>query len=148
MLPTTAPFILRVCRSVDALRRLVMLLVLAALAAALRAAPAPVKRSYSIPAGDAGVTLREFVEQSGEQLVYVVTTVRQVKTNAVKGEFTGREVLERMLLNTALTVVEDKKTGALMVRRESTPSGPRNSVPPHSDSRKSAGTTGFRCRRA
>lgn len=50
----------------------------------LRDRPGPAKRSYSIPAGDAGVTLREFVEQPGEQLdKYVVASIREGQAAAI-----------------------------------------------------------------
>jgi len=129
-----------VCRSVNPLRRLVILLVLAALVPAVHAAAAA-KRHYDLPAGDAATTLRHYTDQSGEQIVYVVPRVRGVKTNAVKGEFTTREVLDRMVRNTVLVVVQDEKTGALLVnrvppsespRRAPLPSAPhtRNTPPP------------------
>jgi len=75
------PFLLRVCRSLDALRRVILLLVLAALASAAHGAAPSSTRPYALGEGDAAHTLRQFVEQSGEQVVYVVTKVRGVKTN-------------------------------------------------------------------
>lgn len=116
MLQTLTPFLLRVCRSVDALRRWLILVVIAGLVPATRATLAS-KRHYDVPAGDAVVTLREFVEQSGEQVIYLVPKVHGVKTHAVKGEYTAREVIERMVANTVLVVVQEEKTGALMVNR-------------------------------
>lgn len=132
---TVTPFLLRVSHSVDALRRVVILLVLAALASAAWAATPAAKRHYELTSGDAATTLRQFVEQSGEEIIYIVPRVRGVKTHAVKGSFTAREVLERMLANTVLVVVQDKKTGALMIQPANTdapnsPPGP----PPHSPS--------------
>jgi outer membrane receptor protein involved in Fe transport len=146
MSSTATQYLLRVCRSVDALRRVVLLLVLAALVPALSAGAAVARRSYDIPAGDADHTLRQFVEQSGEQLIYVVPRVRGVKTNPVKGKFTAREVLQLMVARTTLVVVEDAKTGALTINRaeskgppatgESPQSSPSNSAkPPGSTSR-------------
>ncbi|MBI4626635.1 MAG: hypothetical protein HY736_25875 [Verrucomicrobia bacterium] len=38
-----------------------------------------------------------------------------MKTNAVQGDFTPREALERMLSRTALTVKQDERTGALAI---------------------------------
>jgi hypothetical protein len=107
-----------VCRSVDALRRTVVLLVLAALAAIARGAASTALRNYDLAEGDAAKTLRLFVEQSGEEVVYVVTKVRGVQTKAVRGEFAAREVLRRMLAGTGLVFVEDAPSGALMVSRE------------------------------
>ncbi|HEY9155619.1 MAG TPA: hypothetical protein VIM69_10845, partial [Opitutaceae bacterium] len=39
-------------------------------------------KKFDIPKGDAAVTLRLFVEQSGEQVVFLVDRVRGVTTNA------------------------------------------------------------------
>lgn len=126
---TSTSYLLSVCRSVDRFRRLVILLTLAALLPAGRAAAPAGKRSYQLAGGDAATTLRQFVEQSGEQIVYLVPRVRGVTTNPVTGEFTAREVLERMLANTALVIVQDEKTGALLVQRA--PNGTRPpSAPP------------------
>jgi outer membrane receptor protein involved in Fe transport len=77
----------------------------------------PAKRNFVLPAGDAAVTLKQFVEQSGEQVVYLVNTVRGVTTQGVAGELTPRAALERMLAGTPLVVVQDAKTGALSVSR-------------------------------
>jgi iron complex outermembrane recepter protein len=117
MLQTATPFLIRVCRSADPLRRLVLLIVLVALVPAMRGTASTVKRHYEVSAGDAANTLRQFVAQSGEQIVYLLPRVRGVKTNALKGEFTAREALEQMLANTALVVVEDRRTGALLINR-------------------------------
>ncbi len=129
MLQTLTPFFLRVSRSVDALRRVLFLLVLAALAAVARGAAPVARRHYELAGGDAVKTLRQFVEQSGEEIVYVVTKVRGVTTNPVRGEFTAREVIERMVADTVLVVVEDQKTGALMISRGATPPAPLPSRP-------------------
>src|SRR5688572_3217188 len=105
MLQTSTSFLFRMCRSVDAVRRVVILLVLAAVLPTTRAAGIAAKRHYELSAGDAAATLRQFVEQSGEQVVYLVPKVRGVTTNPVKGEYTAREVIDRMVANTELIVV-------------------------------------------
>ncbi len=88
-----------------------------AFALVARADSAPeLKKMYSLPAGDAAATLKIFVEQSGDQIVYPADQVQGVQTNAVSGEFTAREVLGRMLAGTSLVVVQDEKTGAFALR--------------------------------
>ena len=110
-----------VARSFAAGRRLVIFVAPASLVSTAReAVPAP-KRHYDLIEGDASKTLRLFVEQSGVEIVYVVTKVRGVQTNAVRGEFAAREVLHRMLAGTALLLVEDAKTGAITVGRNRLP---------------------------
>lgn len=81
--------------------------------------PEGAKKSYSLPAGDAAATLKQFVEQSGEQIVYVVDSVRGVQTKAVSGQFSAREALDQMLAGTSLVAVKDNGSAALTVRRES-----------------------------
>ncbi|HET7535851.1 MAG TPA: hypothetical protein VFJ90_05305, partial [Candidatus Didemnitutus sp.] len=44
-------------------------------------------RDFSIPAGDAAVTLTEFARQSGEQIAYLSDNVRGQQTAAIQGRF-------------------------------------------------------------
>ena len=74
------------------------------------------KKSIEIPAGEALATLKQFVTQSGAQLLYSATEVEGVRTNAAKGLFAPREALERLLQGTALVADQDERTGALTVR--------------------------------
>ncbi|MGH7957883.1 MAG: carboxypeptidase-like regulatory domain-containing protein, partial [Opitutaceae bacterium] len=94
-------------------------LVLAALPAVARAASE--KKRFDISAGLANETLKQFSAQTGadERLLYSADSVDGVKTKAVKGEMKPREALDRMLVDTVLTVVEDARTRTLMVTRPS-----------------------------
>jgi len=71
--------------------------------------------SFDVPAGDAAATLKQFAEQSGQAVVYMVDAVRGVRTNAVKGSLAPREALEQLLAGSKLHAVADEKTGALSV---------------------------------
>lgn len=89
------------------------------------------KRFYQLSAGDAAKTLHQFIEQSGEQIIYFIPKIRGVTTNAVRGKFTAMEAIELMTANTDIRVVQDKKTGAFTVGRPArAPSHP--SPPPDS----------------
>ena len=77
----------------------------------------PLLKKFDLPRGDAAVTLKQFIDQSGEQVVYLVDTVRGVNTNAVRGDFTTRDALNRMLNATPLSAVYDEQTGAITVNR-------------------------------
>jgi TonB-dependent receptor len=79
------------------------------------AAATATRKTYDLPSGDAVDTLRRFAEESDKQIVYLLDTVRGVATTAIRGEFTARDALQAMLADTGLAVVEDTKTGALMV---------------------------------
>ncbi len=86
-------------------------------ATALAAAAGSPRQWFDFPGGEAAETLRRFADESGRQVIYLVDAVRDVTTNAVRGEFTARQVLDRMVTGTALEVVEDAATGALLVKR-------------------------------
>lgn len=75
------------------------------------------KKRFDIPAGDAFSTLKRFSAQSGEQLIYKAESLDGVKTAAVRGTFTPREALGRMLVRTKLAVTQDDKTGTLAITR-------------------------------
>lgn len=111
------------------LRRLAGVLLLLACLPAF-GADQPARRNFRLPGGDAAVTLKKFVDQSGEQVVYLVDSVRGVATKSVRGRLTSREALRRMLAGTPLTAGEDADTGALTIRRDAPPSAPRKPDPP------------------
>ena len=93
------------------------------------------RRAFGIEAGDATVTLRQFVAQSGEQVVYFVDSVRGVRTNPLRGEFTVRDALDHLLAKTVLVAFEDEATGAWVIKRTAPPGETsalsRTSLPPH-----------------
>ncbi len=78
-------------------------------------------RRFSLPAGPAAQTLREFSGQAGRGVVFVTEVVRDVRTNAVEGELPPATALRQLLAGTALVAEEDAGTGAFAVRR--TPAG-------------------------
>jgi iron complex outermembrane receptor protein len=94
------------------------------LATGWAAAAAAPKTNFRLPVGDAASTLRQFSQQARTPIVYPVDAVRGVTTNAVQGEFTAREALDRMVTGTGLVVAQDGKTGALTVGRPSPPAAP------------------------
>lgn len=77
-----------------------------------------VRRTFDIPAGLAERSLRQYSAQSGVQLIYPTAVVRGVQTQAIKGQFTDREALDRMFASTPLRAVRDEKTGALTITRQ------------------------------
>lgn len=74
-------------------------------------------KAFDIPEGDAAVTLKMFVQQSGEQILYPADQVRAVTTHAIRGDFSARAALALMLDRTELVTTQDEKTGAFAVRR-------------------------------
>ena len=102
---STAPIVLASCSALVAV-------------APSSAATSEAKRSFDLPRGDAATTLRQFAAVSGRSLVYVTDKVRGEMTNAVRGQFTPRDALERMLAGSALEATQDDATGALIVSRK------------------------------
>jgi hypothetical protein len=97
---------------------------LALSAFAAGAAAPPAKRFFDLPSGPASTSLKQFISQSGVQLLYVPGEVSEVVTNAVKGRYTASEAVNRLLANTGLVAVETKN-GAIAVNRVAVPNGQR-----------------------
>lgn len=106
------------------LRRAIPLVLFALLVSAAGAAEAA-KINFNLPAGEAGKTLKQFAAQAKREILFPVQRVDTVKTNAVQGELTVREGLDRLLAGTELRALEDAKTGALVVSRVSDPNARR-----------------------
>jgi outer membrane receptor for ferric coprogen and ferric-rhodotorulic acid len=79
-------------------------------------------RSFDVPAGEAIHTLKHAARQGGVEILFLADTVRGVRTPAVRGQFTPREALDRLVSNTGLVVVRDARTGTLTVSRGPAPS--------------------------
>lgn len=99
-----------------AVARLIVPLV--ALLACFTARGQEAKKSFDVPAGNAGQTLKQFATQAGVQIVFSSEVVGSVKTKAVQGELSARDALERMLHETGLVATEEKKSGAFAVRQK------------------------------
>jgi TonB-dependent receptor len=87
------------------------------------------KKPFDIPAGTADKALKAFTAQSGSEVLYSAEMARGVKSNAVKGEFTAQEALQRILAGSDLAVAQDAKTGVLTVSRALAPNGGRTVAP-------------------
>lgn len=88
-------------------------------------AAAPSKKPFDVPAGLAEESLKRFSAQSGLEVLFVSDRVANVRTNAVKGDFTPREAIDLLLADTDLAAAQDDKTGAVRVRRNISPNVPR-----------------------
>lgn len=86
------------------------------LAVAVHAAE-DVRKDFDIAEGDAPVTLKAFSAQAGGQLIFSANSVDGVRTAAVRGSYTVRDAIERMLTGTPLVAMQDARTGAWVVKR-------------------------------
>lgn len=93
---------------------------------AVQAAPAaePVRKEFDLPADVAARSLKQFARQSGVQVLISADLGRETRTRSVKGLFTPREALDRMLAETGLTVKEDTKNGTMAVLPSPRPNEP------------------------
>lgn len=82
------------------------------------------KKSFNLPADTADASLKRFSVQSGSEVLFASRLVRGVRTNAVKGEFSARDAIDRMLEKTGLVAVHDAVTGAFSVKRHPGPHPP------------------------
>jgi iron complex outermembrane receptor protein len=78
----------------------------------------PATVSFDVPAGEAGPALLRFAQQARREIMFPAKSLRGITTNALRGAFTVREGLERLLAGTSLSVIEDSSTGGLVVRRK------------------------------
>jgi len=96
-------------------------------------AEASAKRSFDLAAGEATAVFKQFIAQSRVPLLYVADDATNVRTNALKGEFTPREAIERLLTGTPLNAVLTE-SGSIAVRRRVPQVQPRIAQPPISAS--------------
>jgi TonB-dependent receptor len=100
--------------------RLIVLGLLFTLSWQATVAAEPGTRPFRIPPGEASATLKQFAAQAEREIMFPADLLAGVKTNRVEGHFTPRSALDRLIANTGLSVVEDTRTGALMVVRPAT----------------------------
>ncbi len=98
-------------------RQLGWLVVSAALCVSSLAAELP-KRAFELPADVAERTLKTFAIQANQQVLFTTETTAGIRTNEVRGEYTPRDAIERMLAGTKLVAAHDERSGAWRVRME------------------------------
>lgn len=100
--------------------------VLCAVTAAICFAQSATRVRFDIPAGDARPMLKRFATQSKTEIIFPSGSVNGITTNAVRGEMTAREALDRMLANTGLSASYDRQTGAIAIRSAPPPDARRD----------------------
>lgn len=78
-------------------------------------------RAFDVPAGEAVDTLKLAARQGGLEIVFFADAVRGVRTRALRGRFSAREALDRLVAGTDLFVLPDPESGLLTVQRRSPP---------------------------
>lgn len=95
------------------------------------------KISFDLPAGDAERSLKQFSARSGMEVLFASESAANVRTNAIKGDYTPTDAIVRMLAGTKLAAVHEEKTGAIRIVSVASASGrnqsadaPKDSQPP------------------
>lgn len=89
------------------------------------AAMAQSSRSYDIPAGPLAVALNRYAEESGVRLVYDATLAEGLSSPGLKGAYTPRQALSRLLDGSGLV---QRSTGSGSITIERAPTGGRDTV--------------------
>lgn len=111
-------------------RPLPLLMLATALLVAPLLAAADARRAFDLPADNAEQALKRLSDQSGAEVVFATGAAAGVRTNAVRGELSPLEALQRMLAGTALLARQDSQTGTLFVdRRPESSAPPKNEAP-------------------
>ncbi|MGC4073928.1 MAG: TonB-dependent receptor plug domain-containing protein [Nibricoccus sp.] len=76
-------------------------------------------RRYSLPRGDASLTLQQFANVSGLTVFFISDKVAGEQTNPVNGDYLPREAVEQMLLGTQLVARQDPRTKGFVITRRS-----------------------------
>lgn len=100
------------------------------------------RRSYAIPAQPAARALKLFSEQSGRPLIADGSLLRGVLTNAVSGQLTPQEAIERLLAGTNLTASVDPQSGGFAIKKVSDPKENRAVPMPASVAAREQSTSG------
>lgn len=79
------------------------------------------KRSFNLPPDLAERSLRRFSAQSGIALVFPSELTRGARTREVQGDYTPREALDLLLLNSGLVATENKSTGVISISAAARP---------------------------
>lgn len=91
------------------------------MAASVAIAAESVKRKFDLPASSAESALKKYSEQSGVDVVFPTDVVSGVRTNAVQGELTARDALDRLLAGTGLVATPDARSVTFAVKRDPEP---------------------------
>lgn len=78
-------------------------------------------RSFDVPAGAAEVSLKLFADQAGRGVVFSTDSLKDIRTNEVKGTFRPQQAMDQLVARTPLKASFDEKTGAFAVFRTSPP---------------------------
>lgn len=92
------------------------------------------KISFDLPSDAAERSLKQFSARSGLEVLFASESAANVRTNAIKGDYTPRDAINRMLAGTKLAAVHELKTGAIRIVSVANASGRNQSADASPDS--------------
>ncbi len=103
-------------------RRFVAVLFAATFALTASAAEAP-RKNFDLPADAAEASLKRLATQSGVEVLFTTDMTASVRTASVRGSLTALEAATRLLAGTGLAAEQDARTGAIIIKHDSTHPG-------------------------
>jgi len=91
------------------------------------------KIKFDLPADVVARSIKTFAQQSGKEILISAELGREIRTSPVKGEFTPREAVDRMLSRTGLMAKQDEKTGAMVIMLAVGENGQNGAAKPNAD---------------
>ncbi|MFZ9682786.1 MAG: secretin and TonB N-terminal domain-containing protein [Cephaloticoccus sp.] len=88
-------------------------------------------RRIDLAPGSAEYTLNEFAVQTGLQVLFPTELTAGVKTNAVRGYYSVREALDRLLSDTGLAAKYNEQTGIIEIFQAKAPAEAVVRLPPY-----------------
>lgn len=96
------------------------------------------KIKFDLPADVVARSIKTFAQQSGKEILISAELGRKIRTQPVKGEFTPREAVDRMLSGTGLMAKQDEKTGAMVIMLAASANGQNGAAGPNADAQSSS----------
>lgn len=88
-----------------------------AISGSLNAAEVPKQSDFNIKSGDLKSALKQYMKQSGKQVVFLDEHVVGKNSASVVGNLNNQEALTQLLQDTNLVVNVDKSTGAILIKK-------------------------------
>ncbi|MFM1852407.1 MAG: hypothetical protein RIS54_2091 [Verrucomicrobiota bacterium] len=88
-------------------------------------------RRIDLAVGSAEISLNEFAVQTGLQVLFPTELTAGVKTNAVRGYYSVREALDRLLSDTGLEANYNEQTGIIEIKQAKAPAETVVRLPPY-----------------
>lgn len=90
-----------------------------AMTSGLTAAHAKDVRSFNIPSGQLKTAIKAFINQSGQQMIYKTSDLKNIRTKGLSGSYAPKQALAHLLKGTNVNVRWDKSGAAVLYMNNS-----------------------------